>query len=207
MAATNPGPRDHLVTRSLETELSGLDPDFVVEQPLDAAEAPERLARHAMDELRRELDPNTSADTQADRINGLLEQFGGGTTEVEDIALPARVLYGIKKRSPLGHPVDLDPPPATPYSQSDLLVNAEGQPNIGSELRAELATADSVDLICAFVIWSGVRHVRDQLAEVIARGGRVRVITTTYMGATERKAVDALVELGADVRVAFDART
>jgi superfamily II DNA or RNA helicase len=207
MAATNPGPRDHLVTRSLETELSGLDPDFVVEQPLDPAEAPERLARHAMDELRRELDPNTSADAQADRINGLLGQFGGGTTEVEDIALPARVLYGIKKRSPLGHPVDLDPPPSTPYSQSDLLVNAEGQPNIGSELRAELATADSVDLICAFVIWTGVRHVRDQLAEVISRGGRVRVITTTYMGATERKAVDALVELGANVRVAFDART
>jgi superfamily II DNA or RNA helicase len=207
MAATNPGPRDHLVTRSLETELSGLDPDFVVEQPLDPAEAPERLARHAMDELRRELDANTSADAQADRINGLLGQFGGGTTEVEDIALPARVLYGIKKRSPLGHPVDLDPPPSTPYSQSDLLVNAEGQPNIGSELRAELATADSVDLICAFVIWTGVRHVRDQLAEVISRGGRVRVITTTYMGATERKAVDALVELGANVRVAFDART
>jgi superfamily II DNA or RNA helicase len=52
-----------------------------------------------------------------------------------------------------------------------------------------------------------VRHVREQLANVIGRGGRVRVITTTYMGATEKKAVDALVELGAEVRVAFDART
>ena len=41
----------------------------------------------------------------------------------------------------------------------------------------------------------------------MARGGRVRVITTTYMGATEKRAVDELVALGAEVRVAFDART
>ena len=78
---------------------------------------------------------------------------------------------------------------------------------MGSELRAELATADSVDLICAFVIWSGVRHLRDALSAIVARGGQVRVITTTYMGATEPEAVDALHALGAKVRVALDART
>jgi len=33
------------------------------------------------------------------------------------------------------------------------------------------------------------------------------VITTTYMGATEKRAVDELFQLGAEVRVAFDART
>ena len=124
-----------------------------------------------------------------------------------EVVVPARVLSGIKARSPLGQPVDLPPLPATPFSQSDLLVNAEGQPNIGSELKAELATADSVDLICAFVIWTGVRHLRESLAEVVERGGRVRVITTTYMGATEKRAVDELFALGAEIRVALDART
>jgi len=99
------------------------------------------------------------------------------------------------------------PLPATPLAASDLLVNADGQPNIGSELRAELASAEHVDLICAFVIWSGVVQLRDALLGVIDRGGRVRVITTTYMGATQRKAVDELVRVGAEVRVAFDART
>jgi len=57
------------------------------------------------------------------------------------------------------------------------------------------------------VIWSGVRHLREALAAVHSRGGRIRVITTTYMGATEKRAVDELVALGAQVRVAFDART
>ena len=57
------------------------------------------------------------------------------------------------------------------------------------------------------MIWSGVRHLRDALGRRRARGGRVRVITTTYMGATEKRAVDELVALGAEVRVALDART
>ena len=158
-----------------------------------------------MGEMRRELDANTPADAQAGRVNDALRSLGG--SEVDAVAMPARVLRGIKTKSVVGDVLDLPPSPATPFSQSDLLVNAEGQPSVGSELRAELASADSVDLICAFVIWSGVRHVRDALRGVIERGGRVRVITTTYMGATEPRAVDELFKLGAEIRVALDART
>ena len=207
MAATDPGPRDHLITLGLQRALSELTPEIVDEQRLDPAEAPDRLARHAMGELRAALAGEESADAQAERVNGLLRTLQNADAPDAEIALPARLLQGIKARSPLGIAVPLPPPPATPFSQSDLLVNAEGQPNVGSELRAELATADSVDLICAFVIWSGVRHLRDALAGVRQRGGRIRVITTTYMGATEKRAVDELVALGAQVRVAFDART
>jgi len=203
MGAIGPGPRDHLVTRLLQDKLRTLDADLRIEQPLDAAEARERLARHAMEAIKRGLPDDTSADDQAEQVNQLIARL-----DAEDnIALPARILRGITRRSPVGDPLPLPPEPATPFSQSDLLVNAEGQPNIGSELRAELATADSVDLICAFVIWSGVRHLREALADVKARGGRIRVITTTYMGATEKRAVDELFALGAEIKVALDART
>jgi hypothetical protein len=36
-----------------------------------------------------------------------------------------------------------------------------------------------VDLICAFVIWSVVRQLRDAPAAVADRGGRAPVVTTT----------------------------
>jgi superfamily II DNA or RNA helicase len=204
-----PGPRDHLITRDLGEELDRIDPEVRVEVPLDPAEGPARLARHAMREVERELAVDETAVGQAERLNGVLRQLVGATDGPlpAELVLPPRVLYGIKARSPLGDPVDLPALPATPFSQSDLLVNAEGQPNIGSELKVELGTADSVDLICAFVIWTGVRHLRESLAEVVDRGGRVRVITTTYMGATEKRAVDELFALGAHVKVALDART
>jgi len=207
MAANDPGPRDHLYTRALEAALRGVEVDLRIDEALDAAEAPSRLARHAMEEIRRGLDADESADAQAARVNGLLERLTGSIGTDGELLLPARLLQGIQARTPLGEPIALPPSPATPFSQSDLLVNAEGQPNVGSELRAELASAESVDLICAFVIWSGVRHLKDALAAVVERGGRIRVITTTYMGATEKGAVDALFALGADVRIAFDART
>ena len=163
-----------------------------------------------MAEIARQLAADDcDADVQAGRLNDLLRRLVVDRDDWErtEVLVPARVLAGVKSRSSLGQPVDLPPLPATPFSQSDLLVNAEGQPNIGSELKAELATAESVDLICAFVIWTGVRHLRESLEAVIRRGGRVRVITTTYMGATEKRAVDALFDVGAQIRVALDART
>ncbi|HLI61374.1 MAG TPA: hypothetical protein VKV21_17075 [Solirubrobacteraceae bacterium] len=178
-----PGPRDHLITRALEQLLRQLGGEFRTDIRLDPAEGPERLARHAMAEIARQLAADDDADTQAARVNELLRRIVAGDDDwaQSEVVLPATVLTGIKARSTLGQPVDLPPLPATPFSQSDLLVNAEGQPNIGSELKAELATADSVDLICAFVIWTGVRHLREALEGVIRRGGEVRVITTTYM--------------------------
>ncbi|NLT06075.1 MAG: DUF3427 domain-containing protein [Solirubrobacterales bacterium] len=204
----DPGPRDHLVTRALREALARLEPGLVEESALDPAEAPDRLARHVMGELRRALAASESTDLQAEQVNALLDRaLPQDDAEQASVELPARILQGVKGRSPLGDVMALPEPPATPLAQSDLLVNAEGQPNIGSELRREIATADGVDLVCAFVIWSGVRQLRDALADLVARGGRVRVITTTYMGATEKRAVDELVALGAEVRVALDART
>ncbi len=205
MSDVTPGPRDHLITRLLARRLEAVAPDLLLAESLDSAEAAERLARHAMDEIRRGLGAeDEDAVQQTDRVNQLLRGVSDADAAVES---PPRILHGVLGRSALGEPVPLPPAPATPFSQSDLLVNAEGQPNVGSELRAELATADRVDLICAFVIWSGVRHLKEALEGVVARGGEVRVITTTYMGATEKGAVDALHEIGARVKVALDART
>ena len=91
------------------------------------------------------------------------------------------------------------PRPATPLASNAILVNGRGEPRIGHELAAEIGSADRVDAIVAFLFWRGVRLVRDQLAALIDRGGRVRILTTVYAGASEQRALDELVDLGADV--------
>ena len=83
--------------------------------------------------------------------------------------------------------------PATPLSETALLTNSPEDPNLGFELRAELATADRVDLLCAFVKWHGLRVLEDALRSAREREVPIRVITTTYIGATERRALDRLV--------------
>jgi superfamily II DNA or RNA helicase/HKD family nuclease len=198
----DPGPRDELLTSELAQELAELPAELIDREPLDPIESSRRLATHVAKVVERRLrGTQSSTSDMAELVNVIVDG-------AERLIIPPEVLTGIR-RPAAG--LDSTPPaiirPATPFGTSDLLVNAEGQPNIGSELRAELATAARVDLLCAFVIWSGVVQLRDALRSVIERGGRIRVITTTYMGATEPRAVEELVRLGAEVKVAFDART
>jgi hypothetical protein len=47
--------------------------------------------------------------------------------------------------------------PETPLAEDALFVHAPHEPNLASELAVELESADGVDLICAFIVWSGVR--------------------------------------------------
>ncbi|MGH3936771.1 MAG: phospholipase D-like domain-containing protein, partial [Pseudonocardiaceae bacterium] len=98
--------------------------------------------------------------------------------------------------------------PATPLSDVALLTNTPGEPSLGAELRAELASADQVDLLCAFIRWHGIRVLADELDALRARGVPLRVITTSYRGATERRALDELVrKFGAEVRIRYNAQS
>lgn len=97
--------------------------------------------------------------------------------------------------------------PSTPLADVALLTNAHGDPSLASELKAELDTSDGVDLICAFVKWHGMRTLQAQLARLRERNVRLRVITTTYLGSTDVKALDRLArDYGADIRVQYDPR-
>jgi len=96
--------------------------------------------------------------------------------------------------------------PKTPLNDAALLTNAHGEPSLASELKAEIDSADSVDLLCAFVMWRGVRLLEDPLAQARRAGVPFRVVTTTYIGGTEREALDRLVrDFGAEVKVQYDA--
>ncbi len=62
--------------------------------------------------------------------------------------------------------------------------------------------ADSVDLAVAFAMESGVQLVEPWFRDLLARGGRLRVVVGDYMDVTEPAALWRLADLeGADLRV------
>lgn len=196
------GVTERLLTLALERELArhGDEVQPLVAQ-IDDAEVPERLSRHVGTLVARHLEGlKDEARVEAvERILGVI-----GEPEETPAGKPAEVLA----IAPANGVIDesyIHTRPQTPLNDAALLTNARHDPSLASEIRAELASADSVDLLCAFVKWSGLRLLDEELRALKRRGGRFRVITTTYIGATERAALDRLVrDFGAEVKIQYD---
>ena len=96
--------------------------------------------------------------------------------------------------------------PDTPLGLGCLLAGTRLDPSLVSQLRKELASADRVDILCSFIKWSGIRILADDLRAFVARpGSRLRVLTTSYLGATDLKAVELLAASpNTEVRVSYD---
>lgn len=126
---------------------------------------------------------------------------------VRPLAEPAKLLRAI-------HAPDNPPPfPETGLRRPWLFTSARNDPSLLSELRAELSGADRVDILVSFITWSGVRKLLDVFKQVTALDAngnpktRFRILTTTYIGATEARAVDALARLpGVELRISLDGR-
>ena len=103
--------------------------------------------------------------------------------------------------------------PQTGLRHPWIFTSARTDPSLLNELRAELSSVDRVDILVSFITWSGVRKLIDvlRLATALDANGnprtRFRILTTTYIGATEARAVDALATLpGVELRISLDGR-
>lgn len=103
--------------------------------------------------------------------------------------------------------------PETGLRRPWIFTSARSDPSLLNELRAELANVDRVDILVSFITWSGVRKLLDVLtaATTLDANNRpqtsIRILTTTYIGATEVRAVDALAALpGVELRISLDGR-
>ncbi|MCV7266621.1 DUF3427 domain-containing protein [Mycolicibacterium doricum] len=172
---------------------------------VDSAEQALSITRHLAPSIERALQAIGSTEertTLARRILELLPDAGGEALHPLEPGKLTR-LEEVASATALDHTPVLRP--ATPFSDAALMTNARNEPTLAAELRAELVSADHVDLLCAFVKWHGLRLLERELTELRRRGVPLRVITTTYLGATDARALDALVnDFGAEVRVNYE---
>jgi superfamily II DNA or RNA helicase/HKD family nuclease len=213
-----PGIYERLITTDVARQLQCLDPHLIERAALDPADAHEMLARHIAALARRALRavPGSPDPDRVARQVELANQIAEGIAALDPRAATAddqvteahrQLLTAIARPpTPPARPRFPDRP-STPLSTGALLVNGRHQPRIGHEVVTEMASADQVDLLCAFITWTGVRILEPAIRDLIARGGQLRVITTTYLGATDQRAVDRLSDLGATIRVSYETRT
>ncbi|MFE6890298.1 DUF3427 domain-containing protein [Streptomyces sp. NPDC057694] len=209
---------EHIVTNELDQSMVEAAAEGRVQrEPLDPDDAPEILGRYVGELVRRTLRAHakqTGSDGAAQRladqvaaVNRIVEELGRlSPLQAGDEAAVAHtndLLLAVAERAPLPGENVFPQRPHVPLATSALFANRSRE-NVGHALQRELESADRVDLICAFIKWSGLRILLRKLKEVHRRNRRLRVITTTYMGATDQRAIDALVELGAEVRISYE---
>lgn len=200
-----------VVTAGLESALQQLD-DIVLHTDIGSlanAEASDRLSRHVGRIVARAIEAAPDGERAATAIRvarSLLDHLGEIVdAEIDDQVPvdPGQVQHGLRRRRPDGTPANLERP-LTPLLDTTVLTNAPGEPAVLHELRAEVASADSIDVVMAFVRWSGVRPLLDTLRQHCDEGKRLRVLTTSYTKSTEARALEELDDLGAEVRVSYD---
>jgi hypothetical protein len=154
-----------LLTGALEERLAGPAVAAVTPEIRDLAdaEAADRLSRHfalvvtrALESLPEHGRARTGAQIIS-RLVELLSQVSDAVDREVDLPLePARVLSAILRRKPDGSPDTLDAP-LTPLLDTTFLTNSRGEPSLGHEIRAEVHSSDAIDVVMAFVRWSGIR--------------------------------------------------
>lgn len=95
--------------------------------------------------------------------------------------------------------------PKTSISTSTLFTGNSG-PTLESELTREIRTADRADFLISFIKFSGLRLIYDDLVE-FTKTNKLRVITTSYMGASDYKAILELSKLpNTQVKISYDTK-
>ena len=201
---------EQLVTEALEVQLSKLDAKHkALRGRLNGEEAADRIALHLGTLVRRAISGLDSKQRTnvglelARQIVHLLESSGKGVDSTDGPSAKGDVLQAVVSLRPDGMPENI-PLPATPLLDTTLLTNAPGEPRIGFQIQSEVPSADRIDILMAFVRRSGIQPLLDLLRQHKDATRPLRVLTTTYTNSTELTALQALRDLGADIRISYD---
>lgn len=214
-----PGLYEQVINDEISQELVTLPAACQATAPIDAAEAAQVLTQYLTEVIQKGLehvkDGGDGLSSQISLTNEIVRLIEERTQEADFAALRVdqrseQLLALLKENDPIlaaGKTAADMTRPETSIAQSSLFTGAVHEPQMFSELKKEIGSADRIDMLVSFIKWSGLRLIMDELREFTQRGGTLRFITTSYMGATDLKAIEELRKLpNTEIKVSYDTK-
>jgi superfamily II DNA or RNA helicase len=214
----NEGLYEQLITKLINIKINELDKNSfqIKKTTIDKAEAAQLLSQHIGTTIKYALNLVKGDDIlerQIEISNKILvflkQELKNEIFEDDLIETEGKILKAVFTKVD-AHFTDLDLhlKEITPYTRlihSELFTGGNTGTTLESELRKEILSSDRIDLLVSFIKWKGIRILERELREFTSRGGKLRVITTTYMGASDYKAIELLASLeNTEVKVSYN---
>jgi superfamily II DNA or RNA helicase len=211
---------EEIVTKLVKNKIEQLDPEkfYIKEVLIDKAEASEILTlrlsqtiKYALNTLKGDNILEQQIEIANKIIYFLRDEINRKELDFTQdiIATEGKILKAVfEKVDAHFSDLDLHLKEITPYtrlSHSELFTGGNSDTTLESELRKEILSSNRIDLLVSFIKWKGIIILENALRKFTEAGGKLRVITTTYMGATDYKAIELLSSLpNTEVRISYN---
>lgn len=215
-----PGLYEQVINHALSDELDHIPQSRKAIAPIDQAESSKILSQYlanvfqkALDRVKGKKDDLTSQIELTNQIVNLIQKETQEADFVDfEVDLRAEQLFALLKendpRLVVNQTANSLERPETSIAQSSLFTGAKHEPQMFMELKKEIASANRIDILVSFIKWTGLRLIIDELKEFTQNGGELRIITTSYMGATDAKAIEELRQLShTKIKVSYNTKS
>ena len=200
---------EHIINQEIEKQIQEAEQlgQVCIQHQIDDAESPQILANYLANAIRQKLE---DTEEQQDRVNlinrimidaGLLDdkQIVKHTDLLAEVMSHEQAVLQQQSKSTTIRPI-------SGFRVSNLFTGGSSTLSLGEEIRREIASADEICFIVSFLKVSGVRILIDDLKKFCDREGtKLRIITTTYCGATQGKAIEQLAALpNTEIRISYN---
>lgn len=204
---------EQIVNKELKAELDKIKDDFKYLNNIDKAEISSRLSEYISKITKKLLETIKGKDEKEKQ--GKQVEFANKIIKFickdDDFYLDpegVELLSLIENDQVLKEGVKADSliRPETSLVKSSLFTNSNNnEPSFVTELQKEIASSDEICFVVSFIKHTGLIKIFDQLKEFTDKGKSLYIITTTYMGATDFKAIEYLSPLkNTSIKISYD---
>lgn len=203
------GVYENIINNEILNNIKELKDSSVKKLPIDKEESSAILSSYFSKLLKQKLDENNSTEENINLINTLIRNFSDTDEEIisDNENYLAEVISNQKKvEQTASHSETIRP--ETGFLYSSLFTGRGSKIPLYSEIKKDIESSDEIYFIISFLKLSGLNLIYEDLKRFCSQPGhRIKIITTTYCGITESKAVQRIAELpNTEIRISYNTK-